>query len=104
MNRHRRTRFPDAFLFTDDYLARGALTALLAAGFETGRDVLVATSANKGNAPVHPHPFDLILRDPAADAAAVADALLRYLETGVPAGTIDLKLEYVAADMPPPQQ
>ena len=74
----------------------GTPFAFLTAGFETGRDVLVATLANKGNAPVHPHPIDLIQRDPVADAAAVADALLRYLETGVPAGTIDLKLEYVA--------
>ena len=89
---------PDAFLFTDDYLARGALTALLAAGFETGRDVLVITLANKGNAPVHPHPVDLIVRDPAADAAALADALLGYLETGTPTDDITLGLEYVAVD------
>lgn len=88
---------PDAFLFTDDYLARGALTALLAAGFETGRDVLAITLANKGIAPVHPHPVDLILRDPVADAATLADALLGYLETGIPAGDITLGLEYVAA-------
>ena len=92
---------PDAFLFTDDYLARGALTALLAAGFETGRDVLAITLANKGIAPVHPHPVDLILRDPVVDAATLADALLGYLETGTPAGDITLGLEYVAASFAP---
>ena len=34
---------------------------------------------------------------PVADAATLADALLGYLETGIPAGDITLGLEYVAA-------
>ena len=87
---------PDAFLFTDDYLAKGALTALLAAGFKTGRDVLVITLANKGIVPVHPDPIDLVLRDPAADADVISEALLGYLETGTPPGEIPLGLKYVA--------
>ena len=48
-----------------------------------------------------PASHHLILRDPAADAAAVADALLGYLETGTPAGDITLGLEYVAASFAP---
>ena len=87
---------PDAFLFTDDYLAKGALLALLAAGIRTGRDVLAVTLANHGIEPVHPDPIDLILRDPEADAEAISKALLGYLETGTPPGDIPLGLEYIA--------
>ncbi len=89
---------PDAFLFTDDYLARGALTALLAAGIHTGRDVLVVTLANKGNLPVHPDPIDLILCDPAHDADTIADALIAYLDTGAAPGTITLENTFVAGE------
>ncbi len=87
---------PDAFLFTDDYLARGALLALLVAGIQTGRDVLVMTLANKGTRPLHPHPIDLILGDPASDADTIADALIAYLDSGVAPGTIALENAFVA--------
>ena len=89
---------PDAFLFTDDYLARGALTALLASGIRTGRDVLVITLANKGTRPLHPDPVDFILCDPAHDADAMADALLAYLDTGAAPGTITLESTFVAGE------
>ena len=87
---------PDAFLFTDDYLARGALTALLAAGIHTGRDVLFATLANMGIAPVHPDPIDLLARDPERDASVVADAVLSYLGTGTFPSDLTLGTEFVA--------
>ncbi len=93
-----KTDLPDAFLFTDDYLARGALTALLAAGFRTGRDVLVITQANKGNVPLHPDPIDLILLDPAREADALADALIAYLDTGTAPGAITLKKSFVPGE------
>ncbi len=89
---------PDAFLFTDDYLARGALLALLAAGIRTGRDVLVITLANKGNVPVYSDPIDLILYDPVREADTTADALLAYLDTGAIPGTIALESTFVAGD------
>ena len=89
---------PDAFLFTDDYLARGALTALLAAGIHTGRDVLVVTLANKGNTPLHPDPIDLLLYDPARDADTIADALIAYLDLGTAPGTITLENMFVAGE------
>ena len=94
----RKEDLPDAFLFFDDYLARGALLALLSAGIRTGRDVLFITLANDGIIPVHPDPVDYILRDISADADAVADSILRYLETGEPQETIALKTRYIAAD------
>ena len=90
-----KTDLPDAILFTDDYLARGALLALLAAGVRTGRDVLVMTLANKGIAVVHPDPIDLLLRDPAQDADTISDAILGYLETGAPQRGITLKTRFV---------
>lgn len=86
---------PDAFLFTDDYLARGALTALLAAGFRTGRDVLVATLANVGIEPVHPDPFDMLARDPERDASTVANAVLAYLDSGTFPADLTLATEFV---------
>ena len=89
---------PDAFLFTDDYLARGALLALLVAGIRTGRDVLVITLANKGTRPLHPDPIDLMLLDPERDANIVADALLAYLDTGAAPGAITLESTLVAGE------
>ena len=89
---------PDAFLFTDDYLARGALLALLASGIRTGRDVLVITLANRGNLPVHSDPIDLILHDPASHADIIADALIAYLDTGAAPGTIMLESTFVAGE------
>ncbi len=89
---------PDAFLFTDDYLARGALLALLIAGFRTGRDVLAITLANDGTTPLHPDPIDLILCDPARDADIVADALIAYLDSGAAPGAITLKNEFVVGE------
>jgi DNA-binding transcriptional regulator YhcF (GntR family) len=89
---------PGAFLFTDDYLARGALLALVAAGIRTGRDVLAITLANKGNVPVHSDPIDLILCDPAREADVIADALVAYLDTGTAPGTITLENAFVAGE------
>ena len=89
---------PDAFLLTDDYLARGALLALLVAGIRTGRDVLVITLANKGTRPLHPDPVDFILCDPARDADIIADALLAYLDSGTAPGTITLENEFVVGE------
>lgn len=93
-----RADLPDAFLFADDYLARGALLALLSAGFRTGRDVLAMTLANRGIMPVHPDPVDLIVRDPARHADAVADAVLAYLDSGSFPEGLALGTEFVRGD------
>ena len=94
----RKEDLPDAFLFADDYLARGSLLSLLSAGIRTGRDVLFITLANDGIIPVHPDPVDYILRDPKADATAIADSFLRYLETGERQETLALQTRYIAAE------
>lgn len=76
---------PDLFLFTDDYLAQGALIALGAAGIRIPEDVKVATLANKGLGPIWVKPLARLEIDPVAHGRAVADAILAFLETG---GTI----------------
>ncbi len=86
---------PDAYLFTDDYPARGALTAFLSVGVHTGRDVFFMTLANKGIAPVHPDPIDILLRNPEKDAAAVAAAVLDFLETGTRRNLVPLPVRLV---------
>ena len=91
----RRGERPDAYLFTDDYPARGALTALLAAGVRTGRDAHFMTIANRGILPVHPDPVDMLLHDPASDSAVVAEALLGFLEHGARRGAIALPIRLV---------
>ena len=93
-----RADLPDAFLFSDDYLARGALLALLSAGIRTGRDVLVITQANKGTRPLHLDPIDLILCDPVRDAETISDALIAYLDSGAAPGIITLKNTFVAGN------
>lgn len=75
-------RLPDLFLFTDDYLAQGALAALDAAGVRVPEDVKVATHANRGLGPIWHKPLTRLEVDPVAHGRAVADAILRYLRTG----------------------
>jgi len=43
------SRFPDSVVSTDDMLTRGALVAARKLGLEIGRDVRIATHANKGS-------------------------------------------------------
>lgn len=86
---------PDGYIFTDDYLARGALTALLAAGVKTGRAPFFMTLANKGISPVHPDPIDLLLRDPAKDAETVAAAVLDFLDKGTRRNLVQLPVRLV---------
>ena len=69
---------PDAFLFTDDFLAQGALTAMLAAGLDIPEEVKVATLANEGNLPVFSKSLAVLLNRPAKSGAAVARYVLDY--------------------------
>ena len=48
-----RSRFPDVFLFWDDFVAQGALTAFLERGLKIPRDVNVVTLSNRGLGPVY---------------------------------------------------
>ena len=73
---------PDLFIFTDDYLARGALVALLALGIRVPEDVRVATLSNKGNAPTFPVSLTRSEIDPVRCGEAAARCVLSYLTNG----------------------
>ncbi len=71
-----------AYLFTDDYLAAGALLALAQAGLRAPEDVRVATWANCGLGPDYHRPLSRMEMDPQCAGLSVADALLAFLKTG----------------------
>ena len=73
---------PDLFLFTDDYLAQGALMALASAGVRIPEDVSVVTLSNKGLGPIWLKPLSRLEMDADAHAATFSDAVLGYLNTG----------------------
>ena len=75
---------PELFIFTDDYVAQGALMALALAGVRLPDDVAVVTHSNKGITPIWEKPLARLEMDSTAHARAVADAVVDYLDTGVP--------------------
>ena len=70
------------YFIADDYLAAGALTAMLYAGVKIPEDVRVVTWANKGIEPVYPRELTRMVFDPIASGAVLAESVLRYLEDG----------------------
>lgn len=68
--------------FTDDYLAFGGITALLARGVRIPGEVRLVTWANSGFAPVGPWTVTRMELDPFANAEAVAGLVLRRLNGG----------------------
>lgn len=85
----KRESLPDLFVFTDDYVAQGALLALSAAGVRIPEDVKVATHANHGLGPVWTAPLTRLEVDAVAHGHAVAKAVVAYLKTGAfPAGIV----------------
>ena len=79
-------RLPDGILMADDMMARGALVALSRAGVAIGRDVHVASQANKGS-PALAGFEDCVTRiefDPTEVARAMVELLERTPEGGNP--------------------
>ena len=70
---------PDAFVFSDDYLATGAVVALLEAGVRVPEDVRIATQANRGNRPIIPHAFGCFEYDPFMVGDRVAEDVVARL-------------------------
>lgn len=80
---------PDVFLFTDDYVAQGALLALSAAGVRIPADVKVVTLANRGLGPVWTDPLTRLEVDPVAHGRVTAKTVIGYLKTGLfPSGIV----------------
>jgi DNA-binding LacI/PurR family transcriptional regulator len=74
---------PDTALFvSDDYLARGAISAMLAAGLRPPRDFRLAVWSNAGLGPYYPLDLSRMEADPVAAGAATASAALSFLKTG----------------------
>ena len=76
----RRPDLPDLFFFLDDYVAKGALMALVASGVRIPDDVKVLTFSNKGNGPVYVKDLARIELDPIARGDAIADFVVSRLK------------------------
>lgn len=77
-----REKFPDVFLFWDDFVAQGALTAFIERRIEMPEDVKVVVMSNRGFGPVFAEPLTRIECDAAAAGEKVADFTLAMLAKG----------------------
>ena len=91
-------RLPDVFVLSDDYLARGALAALLALGVRIPEDVRVATLVNTGNTPTFPKTLTRFEVDPASWGEAAARSVLAYLRDGVLPDDVTVGTTYVRGE------
>lgn len=70
---------PDLFFFADDYLARGALMALLARGIRIPEQVQVITHANRNLGPVFLKTLTRVEMDPERDSRVLESVILETL-------------------------
>jgi len=75
-------KFPDVFLFWDDYVAQGALTAFIKRGIRIPEDVKVVTLSNRGLGPVYSEPLTRFECDGLGAGEKVADFALGVLSKG----------------------
>ena len=88
-------RFPELFLFWDDFVAQGALLSFMKRGIRVPDDVKVVTLSNRGLGPVYPEPLTRIECDAAAAGEKVADFVLSILEKGRTPKTPVIAPQYV---------
>jgi DNA-binding LacI/PurR family transcriptional regulator len=92
---------PEGIVIADDIMTQGALLAMAQLGVQPGRDVQIATHANKGTPIMLGDSDDLILLE--FDPAELVSRLFRMLETlmggGIPATTTvshpDVEIEFI---------
>ena len=89
---------PDLFYFTEDHVASGALTAMLAQGVCVPGDVRVVTMSNWGLGPVLPYSLARFEMNPYAHGEALANMALAYLSGKRPQGFVPVQLRYVKGD------
>ena len=89
---------PDLFIFTDDYLAPGALVALLALGIRVPQDVRVATLSNKGHTPMFPVSLTRSEIDPVRCGEAAARCVLSYLTEGCLPDDVIVNYDYIKGE------
>lgn len=70
---------PDLIFFRDDYIAVGALTALLQAGVRVPEEVRVVTLSNRGNCPVFPKSLARVELDPILNGVVYAERVLHII-------------------------
>jgi DNA-binding LacI/PurR family transcriptional regulator len=75
----RRKSLPDGLVIDDDLMTRGALTALAQRGWQPGRDIHIATHANRGSQTLLGYEGALTKLE--IDSAEIASALFEMLET-----------------------
>lgn len=89
---------PDLLFLADDYVASGALTAMLARGIRVPEDVRVVSFANAGLGPVYVKPVSRLMIDPREVAVLFARAVTDFVEKGVFPPVLSLPLRYVAGE------
>ena len=77
-----RSGFPDVFLFWDDFVAQGALTAFLGRGIRIPNDVGIVTLANRGLGPVYSESLTRFECDASEAGEKVAAYVLALLAKG----------------------
>ena len=75
-------KFPDVFLFWDDFVAQGALTAFMKRGVSIPRDIKIAVLSNRGRGPVYTEPLTRFECDAAAAGEKIACFTLSMLAKG----------------------
>ena len=93
-----RDGLPDVLVFSDDYLATGAMAALCAHGVRFPEDVRVATVVNMGNAPVFRGAFDRFEIDLEVCGGLISDAVLKSISGLLVSPRIELPVRFVAED------
>ncbi len=77
-----RASFPDVFLFWDDFVAQGALTAFLGRGMRIPGDIKVVSLSNRGLGPVYSEALTRFECDAAESGEKVAAFALSLLAKG----------------------
>ena len=78
----RRHSLPDLIFISDDQIARGVLTELLAWGVRVPEETQVVTLSNRGFGVLWPTSITRLEMDPKEHGMAVAKASIAFLETG----------------------
>jgi len=80
------TPLPDALVSLGDTVSRGAITAILQAGLQPGRDIRIVTAENKGSPVLDPYAADItrIALDPRECMRAALGMLETLMDGGTP--------------------
>lgn len=91
---------PELIFFDDDYIASGAIVAMLYAGVRIPQDVRIAalTHRSSGSGLAFPVLLTRIEVDSAADGRAAAAAVLEYLKTGTFPSGVTVGAKYVRGE------